>query len=30
MNFGMIRLNQNINEVALNGVALKTEQNYVT
>ena len=30
MNFGMITLNQNINGVALNGGALKTEQNYVT
>ena len=30
MNFGMITLNQNINGVALNGGALKIEQNYVT
>ena len=30
MNFGMITLNQSINGVALNGVVLKTEQNYVT
>ena len=30
MNFGMITLNQSINGVALNGVALKTEQNHVT
>ena len=30
MNFGMITLNQSINGVALNGGALKTEQNYVT
>ena len=30
MNFGIITLNQNINGVALNGGALKIEQNYVT